>query len=316
MPNKTIYFFYTVRLIYIFAVITLYMVIKKKHLINFNNQSKDWDLVIKGHTSLFDINFKDVWNYRDLLFLFVKRDFVTVYKQTILGPLWFFIQPLLTTITFTIVFGTVAQLSTDGAPKMIFYLAGITLWTYFSGCLMSVSSVFNTNASIFGKVYFPRLIMPLTVVISNLMKFGVQFILFLGFVFYFFYQGKIQPNFYIILMPLIIFLMAAIALGIGLILTAMTTKYKDLNQLITFGVQLFMYVTPVIYPSSSIPDNYKWIVDLNPLVSLFDYMRFAFLGIGKFSIESLLFPAVFSIAIVAVGILIFNKTQKTFIDTV
>ena len=163
-----------------------------------DNQSQDWDLVIKGHTSLFDVRLKEVWHYRDLLFLFVKRDFVTVYKQTILGPLWFFIQPLLTTITFTIVFGTVAQLSTDGAPKVIFYMAGITLWNYFSNCLSSVAGVFNANASIFGKVYFPRLIMPLTVVISNLMKFGVQFLLFLCFVAYFVLQGQITPNFYIV----------------------------------------------------------------------------------------------------------------------
>ncbi|MEK8180244.1 ABC transporter permease [Flavobacterium buctense] len=281
-----------------------------------DNQSQDWDLVIKGHTSLFDVRLKEVWHYRDLLFLFVKRDFVTVYKQTILGPLWFFIQPLLTTITFTIVFGTVAQLSTDGAPKVIFYMAGITLWNYFSNCLTSVAGVFNANASIFGKVYFPRLIMPLTVVISNLMKFGVQFLLFLCFVLYFVLQGKIAPNFYIVLMPVIILLMALISMGIGLILTAMTAKYKDLTQLIAFGVQLFMYVTPVIYPSSSIPAAYKWLVNLNPLVSLFDYMRYAFLGIGEFSLLSLVYPGLFSVVILALGVLVFNKAQKTFIDTV
>jgi lipopolysaccharide transport system permease protein len=281
-----------------------------------DNQSQDWDLVIKGHTSLFDVRLKEVWHYRDLLFLFVKRDFVTVYKQTILGPLWFFIQPLLTTITFTIVFGTVAQLSTDGAPKVIFYMAGITLWNYFSNCLTSVAGVFNANASIFGKVYFPRLIMPLTVVISNLMKFGVQFLLFLCFVAYFVLQGQITPNFYIVLMPVIILLMALISMGIGLILTAMTAKYKDLTQLIAFGVQLFMYVTPVIYPSSSIPAGYKWLVNLNPLVSLFDYMRFAFLGIGEFSLVSLVYPGLFSVGILALGVLVFNKAQKTFIDTV
>lgn len=281
-----------------------------------DNQSQDWDLVIKGHTSLFDVRLKEVWHYRDLLFLFVKRDFVTVYKQTILGPLWFFIQPLLTTITFTIVFGTVAQLSTEGAPKIIFYMAGITLWNYFSNCLTSVAGVFNANANIFGKVYFPRLIMPLTVVISNLMKFGVQFLLFLCFVVYFVLQGQITPNFYIALMPVIILLMALISMGIGLILTAMTAKYKDLTQLIAFGVQLFMYVTPVIYPSSSIPAGYKWLVNLNPLVSLFDYMRFAFLGIGEFSLVSLVYPVFFSVGILALGVLVFNKAQKTFIDTV
>jgi len=281
-----------------------------------NPQNYDWDLVIKGHTTLFDLRLKEVWHYRDLLFLFVKRDFVTVYKQTILGPLWFFIQPLLTTVTFTIIFGTVAQLSTDGAPKVIFYMAGITLWNYFSNCLTSVAVVFSANASIFGKVYFPRLIMPLTVVISNLMKFGVQFLLFLCFVIYFVIQGQIYPNLYILLTPLIILLMALISMGIGLVLTAMTAKYKDLNQLISFGVQLFMFVTPVIYPSSSVPENYQWIVNLNPLVPLFDYMRYAYIGIGQFSVGSLLYPSLFSLVILVLGILFFNKSQKTFIDTV
>ncbi len=276
----------------------------------------DWDYVIESKSTLFDLRLKEVWHYRDLLVLFVRRDFVTVYKQTILGPLWFFIQPILTTITFTIIFGNVAQLSTDGAPKLVFYMAGITLWNYFSTCLTSVSGVFNANAGIFGKVYFPRLIMPLTIVISNLMKFGVQFLMFLVFVFYFYFKGQISPNSWILFTPVIIFLMAIISMGIGLILSAMTTKYKDLNQLIAFGVQLFMYATPVIYPSSSIPSNYKWIINLNPLVGLFDYMRYAYLGIGQFSATALAYPTVFAVAILAIGVVIFNKTQKTFMDTV
>ncbi|MNS56760.1 Polysialic acid transport protein KpsM [compost metagenome] len=280
------------------------------------NQDHNWDHVITAKTSLFDLRLKEVWDYRDLLVLFVRRDFVTVYKQTILGPLWFFIQPILTTITFTIIFGTVAQLSTDGAPKVVFYMAGITLWNYFSSCLSSVSGVFNANAGIFGKVYFPRLIMPLTIVISNLMKFGVQFLLFICFVLYFVLQNQIQPNAWILLTPYIIVLMALIAMGIGLILSAMTTKYKDLNQLISFGIQLFMYATPVIYPSSSVPEDYAWIVNFNPLVGLFDYMRYAYLGIGQFSMASLLYPTAFSVCILAIGVVIFNKTQKTFMDTV
>ncbi|MNF80032.1 ABC-2 type transporter [compost metagenome] len=222
----------------------------------------------------------------------------------------------MTTITFTIIFGTVAQLSTDGAPKVVFYMAGITLWNYFSSCLSSVSGVFNANAGIFGKVYFPRLIMPLTIVISNLMKFGVQFLLFICFVLYFVLQNQIQPNAWILLTPYIIVLMALIAMGIGLILSAMTTKYKDLNQLISFGIQLFMYATPVIYPSSSVPEDYAWIVNFNPLVGLFDYMRYAYLGIGQFSMASLLYPTAFSVCILAIGVVIFNKTQKTFMDTV
>ena len=281
-----------------------------------NTTAEQWDSVIESRHSLFDINLKELWHYRDLLVLFVRRDFVTVYKQTILGPLWFFIQPLLTTITFTIIFGNVAQLSTDGAPKIVFYMAGITLWGYFSTCLTTVSGVFNANAGIFGKVYFPRLIMPLTIVISNLMKFGVQFLLFICFVIYFTLQNQIQPNNWIMLTPLIIVLMALISMGIGLILSSMTTKYKDLNQLIGFGVQLFMYATPVIYPSSSVPSAYQWVVELNPLVGLFDYMRFAYLGVGEFTILDLVYPSIFSIVILAIGVLVFNKTQKTFMDTV
>lgn len=278
--------------------------------------SQEWDAVIEAKHSLFDLNFKELWHYRDLLVLFVRRDFVTVYKQTILGPLWFFIQPILTTITFTIIFGNVAQLSTDGAPKVVFYMAGITLWNYFSTCLTAVSGVFNTNAGIFGKVYFPRLIMPLTTVISNLMKFGVQFLLFLCFVSYFVVQEQIHPNLWVLALPLVIVLMALIAMGIGLILSSMTTKYKDLNQLISFGMQLFMYATPVIYPSSAIPPAYQWVVNLNPLVSLFDYMRFAFLGVGSFTLSDFIFPTVFSVVILFFGILVFNKVQKTFMDTV
>ena len=281
-----------------------------------NTTAESWDSVIESKHSLFDINLKELWHYRDLLVLFVRRDFVTVYKQTILGPLWFFIQPLLTTITFTIIFGNVAQLSTDGAPKIIFYMAGITLWNYFSTCLTTVSGVFNANASIFGKVYFPRLIMPLTIVISNLMKFAVQFLLFICFVVYFTLHNQIQPNSWILLTPFIIILMALISMGIGLILSSMTTKYKDLNQLIGFGVQLFMYATPVIYPSSSVPQDYQWVVELNPLVGLFDYMRYAYLGVGEFAISDLVYPSIFSIVILAIGVLVFNKTQKTFMDTV
>lgn len=278
--------------------------------------TNEWDTVIESQHSLFDINFKELWHYRDLLVLFVKRDFVTVYKQTLLGPLWFFIQPLLTTITFTVIFGNVAQLSTDGAPKIIFYMAGITLWNYFSTCLTSVSGVFNANAGIFGKVYFPRLIMPLTIVVSNLMKFGVQFLLFACFVIYFALNKEILPNSYILLTPYIILLMALISMGIGLVLSSMTTKYKDLNQLIGFGIQLFMYASPVIYPSSSVPENFKWILDWNPLVGLFEYMRYAYLGIGSFEADSLIYPSIFSIVILILGILVFNKTQKTFMDTV
>lgn len=279
-------------------------------------EQNSWDNIIESKSSLFAINFKELWNYRDLLLLFVRRDFVTVYKQTILGPLWFFIQPILTTITFTIIFGNVAKLSTDGVPMLVFYMAGITLWSYFSTCLTAVSSVFNTNASIFGKVYFPRLIMPLTIVISNLIKFGIQFLLFLGFVVYYTFEDKIQPNIWVVATPYVIVLMALTAMGVGLILSSMTTKYKDLNMLIVFGIQLFMYATPVIYPSSSIPQEYVWIAKLNPLANLFDYIRYAYLGAGNFSIDYFIYPSIFAIVILFSGIVVFNKVQKTFMDTV
>lgn len=279
-------------------------------------ENEVWDHVIESKSSLFDLRLREVWHYRDLLFLFVRRDFVTVYKQTILGPLWFFIQPILTTITFTIIFGNVAQLSTDGAPKLVFYMAGITLWNYFSTCLTSVAGVFNNNASIFGKVYFPRLIMPLTIIISNLMKFGVQFLMFIIFVLYFYCNDQIHPNGWILFTPFIILLMAIISMGIGLVLSAMMTKYKDLNQLISFGVQLAMYATPVIYPSSSIPERFKLILELNPLNGLFDYMRYAYLGVGSFVLNSLIYPSVFAIFILVIGVVIFNKIQKSFMDTV
>jgi lipopolysaccharide transport system permease protein len=278
--------------------------------------NSNWDAVIESKSSLFSVNFKELWQYRDLLVLFVRRDFVTVYKQTILGPLWFFIQPILTTITFTVIFGNVAQLSTDSAPKVVFYMAGITLWSYFSACLISVSSVFNTNASIFGKVYFPRLIMPLTIIVSNLMKFGIQFLMFLGFVLYYYYQGQVQPNLWMLATPFVIVLMALISMGIGLILSSLTTKYKDLNMLIAFGMQLFMYASPVIYPSSSIPKDYAWLLNLNPLVGLFDFIRYAYLGVGSFSAYDFIYPTVFSVVILFFGVLVFNKVQKTFMDTV
>ncbi len=277
---------------------------------------EQWDHVIESKSSLFDLRLREVWHYRDLLVLFVRRDFVTVYKQTILGPLWFFIQPILTTITFTIIFGNVAQLSTDGAPKLAFYMAGITLWNYFSTCLTAVAGVFNSNAGIFGKVYFPRLIMPLTIVISNLMKFGVQFLMFIIFVVYYYLKSQIQPNNWILITPFIIVLMAIISMGIGLILSSMMTKYKDLNQLISFGVQLAMYATPVIYPSSSVPNDFKMILQLNPLNGLFDYMRYAYLGVGNFDFNSLIYPSTFAIIILGVGVVVFNKVQKSFMDTV
>jgi lipopolysaccharide transport system permease protein len=284
---------------------------------NNRNQSQDWDLIIKGHTSLFDLKFKDLWHYRDLLFLFVKRDFVSFYKQTILGPLWFFIQPIFTTLVFTFVFGNLANISTDGLPQQLFYLAGITAWNYFADCLTKTSTVFKDNANIFGKVYFPRLIMPLSIVTSNLVRFGVQMILFLAMMGYYYIQGA---NFHvtnaILLFPVLVLLMAMLGLGVGLIITALTTKYRDLSFLITFGVQLLMYGTTVIYPLSAAPAKYKFLIELNPMTGIIEAFRYAFLGKGDFSIWSLGYSTIVTVVIMFFGILIFNKTERSFVDTI
>lgn len=281
-----------------------------------NNQQK-WTEVISSETSIFKLNLDEVWRYKDLLFMFVKRDFVTFYKQTILGPLWFVIQPLLTTIMFVVIFGNLANLSTDNTPKVAFYLAGVSIWGYFSETLTKTASVFTTNANIFGKVYFPRLIMPLSLVVSGLIKFGVQFAIFIAvLLYYFFVEGNVHPNGYMLLTPFLLFLMAILALGLGMIISSMTTKYKDLTYLISFGIQLFMYATPVVYPLSSIPEKYKFILLLNPLTAIFECFRYAFLGSGSFEISMLVYGASVSIIILIVGIVIFNKVEKNFIDTV
>lgn len=276
-----------------------------------------WTTIIGEETSIFKINFREVWRYKDLLFLFVKRDFVTFYKQTILGPLWFIIQPLLTTAMFVIVFGNIAKLSTDGAPKIVFYLAGVTIWSYFSDTLTKTASVFTTNASIFGKVYFPRLIMPLSLVFSALIKFGVQFSIFLAVLFYFILtDSNVHPNAYVLLTPILILIMAILSLGLGMIISSMTTKYKDLSFLVTFGVQLFMYATPVVFPLSTLPPVYQSIIILNPLTGIFECFRYAFLGAGSFQFSMLLYSVLVSFAILVIGTIVFNKVEKSFIDTV
>ena len=226
-----------------------------------NPQQQEWTETIEPTHSLFDLKLGEVWRYKDLVYMFVKRDFVSGFKQTILGPVWFFINPIFTTIVYLIIFGNIAQLSTDGAPKILFYLAGVTLWNYFSSCLTGTASVFRGNASIFGKVYFPRLVMPLAVVTSNLMRFGVQFALFILVVLYYYFTGaSIEPNIWLLATPFLIILMAAFALGTGMILSSLTTKYQDVNMLLGFGVSLAMYATPVIMPLSSFPDKYRWLV--------------------------------------------------------
>ena len=281
----------------------------------------DWDLIIKGRTSLFDLKFNDLWQYRDLLFLFVKRDFVSFYKQTVLGPLWFFIQPLFTTIIFSFVFGNLAGISTDGIPKYLFYLTGITSWNYFSDCLTKTSTVFKDNASIFGKVYFPRLIMPLSIVVSNLLRFGVQLVLMILMMVYFYWFPVLGTSFHVtnglFLFPFLVLLMALLGLGLGLIITAMTTKYRDLTFLVTFGVQLLMYATTVIYPLSyAKAKGYGFIVQLNPMTGIIECFRYAFLGKGEFTLGTLSYSVIVTLVVLVLGIVIFNKTEKNFVDTI
>ncbi len=279
--------------------------------------TQEWDMEIKPHDNLFNLHLKDVWHYRDLLWLLVRRDFVSFYKQTIFGPLWFFIQPIFTTITYVIVFSKLAKISTAEIPAPLFYLTGSIAWNYFADCLNKTSTVFKDNANIFGKVYFPRLIMPLSIIFSNLIKFGVQFVLFIFLMAYYFIKGStIHPNFYILLFPLILFLMAILGLGIGLIITAMTTKYRDLVFLVTFGVQLLMYATPVIYPLSAAKPEYRIYLSINPLSGLIETFRYGFTGKGTFFFGNFLYSVLASILLFLFGLVVFNKVEKTFVDTV
>jgi lipopolysaccharide transport system permease protein len=276
-----------------------------------------WSYEIKSQDSLWSINLKEIWKYRDLILMLVTRDFISFYKQTILGPIWFFIQPILTTFIYVILFGQIAKLPTDGIPPMPFYLAGITIWNYFSDCLTKNSNVFISNSNIFGKVYFPRLIMPLSIVISALMKFSVQFALFISVVVYYtFVKGNIHPNFWIVATPLLLVLMASFGMGLGMIFSSLTTKYKDLTFLLSFGIQLFMYVTPVVYSVESVPDKFKWLVEINPLTAIFKCFKYAYLGSGNFEPISLLFCALKILILLFIGVVIFNKVEKNFMDTV
>jgi lipopolysaccharide transport system permease protein len=276
-----------------------------------------WTEEIKSESSLLSINFVEIWHYRDLLLMLLKRDFITFYKQTILGPLWFFVQPVLTSLIYVVLFGQVAKLSTDDLPQIAFYLSGITIWNYFADVLMKTSSVFQSNASIFGKVYFPRLIMPLSIVFSGLLKFTIQFGLFIVVVLYYTYiKESIHPNLWVLMTPFLILLMAAFALGLGMIFSSLTTKYKDLNFLLAFGTQLYMYATPVVYPISAMPDQYKWIVQANPLTGIFECFRYGYLGSGHFEPSSLIFSTIFIVILLMIGVVIFNKVEKSFMDTV
>jgi lipopolysaccharide transport system permease protein len=283
---------------------------------------QEWDLEIKPHDSVFNLHLKDIWNYRDLLWLLVRRDFVSFYKQTVLGPLWFFIQPIFTTLVFTFVFGKLAGIKTGDVPQPLFYMAGTITWNYFADCLTKTSTVFRDNANIFGKVYFPRLIMPLSIVVSNLVKFGVQFLLFaVIFIYYLiqyhYFNGQpVMPNWCILLFPVIMVLMAILGLGLGLIITALTTKYRDLAFVVTFGMQLLMYATPIIYPLGTALHKYHGIIAFNPMSGLVETWRYGFTGAGQFYPAVLVYSIITSVILFVLGLIIFNKVEKDFVDTV
>ena len=278
---------------------------------------ENWTLVIQPHGSLFDLKLRELWQYRDLIALFVRRDFVAQYKQTILGPAWHFISPLLTTVVFTIVFGNIAKIPTDGVPPFLFYMAGNVVWGYFSAVLLGTSGTFTGNAGLFSKVYFPRLAVPVASLISRLIAFGIQLMLFLGCIAWFMWQGSlVRPNAWVLATPLMLMMLAALGLGLGVIASSLTTKYRDLTVLIGFGVQLFMYATPVIYPLSSVPDKWRYWAALNPAAPAVEWFRYAYLGVGVFDTQMLLTATALTAAILLAGIVLFNRVERTFVDTV
>jgi lipopolysaccharide transport system permease protein len=285
---------------------------------NFFAQDEHWDLIIEPQRKLFDLRLGELWQYRDLVMLFVRRDFVSAYKQTILGPFWYLIQPLLTTITFTVIFGGIASLPTDGLPQFLFYMSGTVVWSYFASCLTKTSETFVQNAGLFGKVYFPRLAAPVSVLISNLITFAIQFLMFIAFALFFAFQGAdLHPDWlWVALSPVLVAMMAGLGLGFGIIISSLTTKYRDLRFLVAFGVQLLMYATPVIYPVSAIPAKFQWIILANPMTPIIEAFRCAFLGAGIVNINYLFYSFGFMLVMVMVGSIIFNRVEQTFMDTV
>jgi lipopolysaccharide transport system permease protein len=281
------------------------------------NPTPNWTTIIKPRNRLFEVDFREIWQYRDLYTLFVKRDIITQYKQTILGPAWFLIQPALTTLMYMVVFGGIAKIPTDGLPQPMFYLAGIVCWQYFSTCLTTTSNTFTTNAGIFGKVYFPRIIVPLSRVTSNLVRLVIQLVLFALVYLYYIARGvTVAPNGYILLLPFLILILAGLALGVGIIVSSLTTKYRDLTVLFTFVVQLWMYATPIIYPLSTMPEKYQWIMALNPVTAIVEAFKYGTMGAGTFSWAHLSYSFVVMVLLLGIGIVVFNKVQRSFMDTV
>lgn len=283
-----------------------------------SNSEETWDLEIIPYTGLFEINWRELWQYRDLIFLFVRRDVVATYKQTILGPLWFFIQPMLMTLMYVIIFGNVAKISTGGSPKILFYLGGITIWNYFQECLIKTSETFIANQNLFGKVYFPRMVTPISIVISSLLKFLIQFSLFIITWIYFLFEKTpdIKPNITILLFPLYIILMSGLGFSFGILISSLTTRYRDLRFLIQFGIQLLMYATPIVYPLEIASEKYKWLLLLNPITSVVEAFRYAFTGHGNISCYSLIYSIVFMFISLFFSIIIFNRVEKTFMDKI
>lgn len=275
-----------------------------------------WTTVIQPKNKLFDLKLKELWIYRDLIVMFVKRDFKTMYKQTILGPLWIIINPILTTLMQVVVFGNIANISTDGMPQFLFYMAGNTVWMYFSSCLTKTSNTFVGNANVFGKVYFPRLVTPISIVLSGLITFAVQFAIFLVSDIYYAVKGIVHPNLMVLLLPVLILEIAILGMGCGIIISALTTKYRDLAVLVSFGMQLWMYGSAVIYPVSSLPEKWAELLMLNPVVPIIEAFRYAFTGRGTFSVPYLMMSMAISVVILFIGIVIFNKVEKNFMDTV
>ncbi len=282
-----------------------------------NKLKEDWDLIIKPERSFFHLNIISLFNYRDLVYMFVKRDFVVFYKQTILGPLWYIIQPLVNTIIFTIIFGKVAKIPTDGIPPFIFYLAGNVVWGYFSTCLNLTSNTFVINQALFGKVYFPRLVVPISHVLISLLQFFIQFIIFLLFLTYFYFYGaEVTPNYFIFFLPLLLLQIALLSLGCGTIISALTAKYRDLTFAMTFLVQLWMFATPIVYPLSLIPENYRFFAVLNPMTSIVEIFRGAFLGQSTISLSYILTSIALTLLLLIAGLFLFNRVEKNFMDTV
>jgi lipopolysaccharide transport system permease protein len=281
------------------------------------HDNEQWDTVLRSRSSWFDLQLMELWEYRDLILLFVRRDFVSNYKQTILGPFWFLLQPLASTFIFTVIFGHIARIPTDGVPQPLFYMSGIVTWNYFAGCLTRTSDTFADNAGIFGKVYFPRLAVPVSVVIINLLTLAIQFAMFLGFIGYFMLKGSdIHPNLWVLATPLLVLQMGALGLGFGILISSFTTKYRDLAFFVTFGMQLWMYASPIVYPMSQVPVKWQWLYVLNPVAAIIDTFRYAFLSAGTVNPGRLLVSAAMTVLLLMVGVITFTRVEKTFMDSV